>query len=179
MRNAAGTLLILPLLLITGCAMMPKIVKVDGKIYGVKDWDAGKFYYVSYVYKGGSFKGAEKIFKAVADAAKSRGLNEPVIGRYPGPSDWEFGFIASKPYEESKIGDYPVSVMDIPKGTYGYLLVQGYPENIFFYWDTLKKAVRKDGYKVAGPIFEIYTDLLDDSIPKKKQKGEIRVRVEK
>jgi ABC-type tungstate transport system permease subunit len=87
---------------------------------------------------------------------------------------WQLGLVTRAPLEQVEIAGYPVQSVTIEAGKYGSMKTIGHPEMIFVHWEKLRKILLKDGYTVDYPIYEYFTDLFDESIPKKEQRGEIR-----
>lgn len=157
----------------------PTLIKQQDKNYKIINWEGGNFYYVTYIWKGGKFEDAIEIIKEFVAIANNRNLNEIAIGRFPTGKEWQLGIITKEHFNISEIKGYKINSISIPAGEYASMLGKGYPENIFIFWNKLKKWLEKDKYNIESPVFEIYKNAFDESIDIKNRIGEIRYKVNK
>jgi|GEM_PF-3501698 len=162
--------------MIVGCNKPVLVMQGDMK-YKTVEWDGGLFVYVTYYWKGGKFEDAVHLEKQFVTWAQEKGISRQAIGRFPTSREWQLGFIADTLPDTTVFQGYKIETMQIPSGTYASMLGKGHPENMFFYWKKFKKWLIQDRYKIESPVFEMYNDLLNDSIPELKQVGEIRYNV--
>lgn len=164
------------------CRAKPEIVPVDGDVYKIMDWSGGKFYYITYHWKGGDFEAAEKIVNDFMEFIAHKEINAIAIGRFPTGRIWQLGIVVMDAVEDQiavieKETGYNLVTMDIRKGKYASLILKGNPENAFFYWKKFSQWLEKDNYLVKSPVFEIYRTPFDGTIIPEEQMGEIRYRV--
>jgi len=167
---------LLIIVLISYCNKPVHVVQ-NGEKYKVINWDGGLFVYVTYHWKGGRFDDAVQLEKDFVKWADSAGIVIQSIGRFPTSKKWQLGFISKNQPEINEFKGYTVDTMQIPSGTYASLYGKGHPENMFWYWKKFRKWLIRDGRAVDSPVFEIYNDLFNDSIPEKERIGEIRYRL--
>ena len=170
------SLIALIISLIGGCNKPALVMQGDMK-YKIAEWDGGLFVYVTYHWKGGKFGDAVQLEKDFVTWAKTNGNVKQAIGRFPTSREWQLGFISDTTPDTLSFKGYKIETMQIPSGTYAIMLGKGHPENMFFYWKKLKKWLIHDGYKIESPVFEIYNDLLNDTIPELERVVEILCKV--
>lgn len=164
-------------LLFISCKV-PSVVSQNGGKYSIIQWEGGTFVYLTYLWKGGKFDDAVKLERDFVTWAHKGGIEGMPIGRFPAAKQWQLGLITQKVPAQSDFNGYLISSLNIPAGTYAHLIGKGYAENMFFYWKKFKKLLIRDRYSVDGPVIEVYTDIITDSLPKPEQRGEIRYKVE-
>lgn len=170
-------ILILMISIILSCKF-PKLIKQDNKNYKIINWNGGNFYYITYIWNGKEFTDAIEIIKDFANIAKNRNKNEISLGRFPTGKEWQLGILTNGIFEINEIRGYKINSMNIPSGNYASMLGKGYPENIFIYWNKLKKWLEKNNYTVHDPVYEIYENAFDENIDIKERIGEIRYKIE-
>ena len=159
---------------------VPKVVKQDGRNYRIIDWDGGNFVFITYQWKGQGFQDAVEIYKKMDELKKSRNLDEQAFGRFSSGKVWQIGFLAKAPVDVDSINGYKLEEENFPSGKYASLILSGYPENTYMYWQTFKKWLERDGYKIESPVLEIYqNDTFNNNIPETKRNGELRYKVSK
>ncbi len=169
-------ILILLISIILSCKF-PKLVKQDNENYKFINWEGGNFYYVTYIWDGKEFLDAIDIIKEFVNITKNRNQDEIAIGRFPTGNEWQLGILTNGIFEIKEIRGYKIESMNIPTGIYASMLGRGYPENIFIYWNKLKKWLENDKYTVESPVFEIYKTAFDENIDVKERIGEIRYKI--
>jgi hypothetical protein len=162
--------------LLTSC--IPKLVQQDGKNYKIIDWDGGKFVHIIYIWKGGKFDDAVELIRKIGVITKTRGLEELSMGIFPPGKEWQIGFISKAPVDFDNIGGYKIQQSDIPDGKYASMRTKGFPENLFFYYEKLRKWLVIDGYKVESYATEIYNpDSFNTNMQSSVRNGELRYKV--
>jgi hypothetical protein len=156
---------------------VPTIVEQGDKNYSVMQWNGGNFYYITYHWKGGKFDDAVDLIRKWITVTKTRNLDEYAIGRFPTGKEWQLGIIASKDLDITEFEGYKIEKMKVPAGTYCSMKAKGYPENIFYYWESFKKQLIKEKYEVISPVYEIYKTSFDQSVPAADRIGEIRYQI--
>ena len=155
----------------------PVHILQEGEKYKLVDWEGGLFIYVTYHWKGGKFDDAVQLEKDFIKRSYDEGITMQAIGRFPTLKVWQLGFISKQKPDINEFKGYKVETMEIPLGIYASLLGKGHPENMFWYWKKFKKWLIRNGQTVDSPVFEIYNDLLVDSIPEEERIGEIRYKL--
>lgn len=157
----------------------PDIVMQNGNLYSVANWQGGEFVYVTYKWKGGSFNKAVELVKYFNQVVIDRNEGEEAIAILPTKTTWKIGFIAKSPFELSEIHGHTVLKENVPAGKYATMRLKGYPDFMFTHYKKFSKQLKKDGYKVVSPVFEIYTyDTFNNPlIPPENKIGEIRYRI--
>lgn len=157
----------------------PDIVKQNGSRYVVSTWYGGEFVYITYQWKKGGFERAIELAKYFNQLTIDRKEGEEVIAMFPTKTTCKIGFIAKAPFEFSEISGYAVARENIPAGQYATMKLKGYPKSMFTYHGKFKKILKKDGYNVLSPVFEIFTyDTFNNpSVPMENRIGEIRYRI--
>jgi hypothetical protein len=158
------------------CAV-PTVVRQNGREYDVVPWDGGTFVYVTYEWHGGRFDDAVELERDFVAWGTKQGLVRTAVGRFPTSRRWQLGFIASRVPAEATFAGHAIDTATIENGLYASLKAEGHPQNMFFHWKRLKKRLLKDGHRIDSPVFEIYHDLLLDSVDVKTATGEIRYRL--
>ena len=172
-------ILILLVFMIISCKY-PQLVKQDDKNYKIIEWQGGNFFYITYIWKGGKFEDAIDIIKEFVDITKKRNNNEISIGRFPTGKEWQLGILTKDAaFEMNEVKGYKINSMNIPSGQYASMIGKGYPENIFVFWNKLKKWLANDNYIVEGPVFEIYKSAFDEKKDINERVGEIRYKINK
>ena len=169
-------ILIVLSVLFTHCNKPAHILQ-EGEKYKLVDWEGGLFVYVTYQWKGGKFDDAVKLEKDFIEWSYDENIAIQAIGRFPKSKVWQLGFISKQEPNVNEFKGYKVETMEIPSGIYASLLGKGHPENMFWYWKKFKKMLTRNGKEVDSPVFEIYNDLLVDSIPEEERIGEIRYKL--
>jgi hypothetical protein len=157
---------------------VPSVVERDGREYRTEEWEGGTFAYRTYNWDGGGFDDAVELERDLVRWARERGISQLPVGRFPSSRRWQLGFVTSDTALPLEFRGRRLDTLTIPAGTYATLLGRGHPENMFFHWRRLERRVEKDGYRVVSPVFEVYTDLLADSVSERERVGEIRYRIE-
>jgi hypothetical protein len=171
------SLLLIAIILIS---CMPQVVKQSDKNYASINWEGGNFAYITYKWNGGKFDDALELIKKMDDLKKTRGLNELAIGRFPSGKEWQMGFIATAPLAIESINGVKIEQENIPAGLYAALKTKGYSDQLFIYWQTFKKWLIRDGFKIESPVYEIYKDgTFDPKIPEAERIGELRYKISK
>jgi hypothetical protein len=155
----------------------------DDKEYRHMHWNGGRFVFVTYIWKGGEFDDAVELERAFVKWGRSRNIAGMAAGRFPTSKIWQLGFIASAPLPDTlfdgfEFAGHKVDTVAVAPGIYASLKARGYPENMFFYWKKLKKWLERDGFEVQSPVYEIYEDLLDESLDDEDAIGEIRYKID-
>ena len=159
---------------------LPVPIIQDGKSYQVINWDGGEYSYIDFKFNLKNVNEAIDIGKQFWEMSKKRGFNEEVIGFLPGVN-WKIGILNKNIFDLDSINGYKIKKMVVIKGLYGSMKFKGHPENMFNYYNSFKKQLLKDGYKVKSDVIEywIYDTFNNETIPIEERIGEIRYLIEK
>ena len=171
------SIIIISVLLGFVACSVPVIIENKGKNYETIKWEGGNFFFITYHWKGGKFDDAVDLIKKWIDLTKSRNLGEYSIGRFPANNEWQLGIISAKGLEISEFEGFKIEKITVSSGDYASLKAKGYPENIFYHWESFKKLLLKDRYEVLSPVFEIYKTAFDMKIPITERIGELRYQI--
>ena len=159
--------------LLVACAR-PTVVPQNGKQYALEHRPKELFVYVEYHWHGGKFDDATKLEDAFVKWADKENIFVYAMGRYPTSKLWQLGFVASRKPDATEFQGHKISAMTLPEGEWAVLRTVDNTDHLFWYWKKFANWLRKDGYPVDKPVFEIYPTILDTPLKNSASRGDIR-----
>jgi hypothetical protein len=159
--------------LAVGCAR-PAIVSKGEKRYAVAERGEELFVYVDYLWHGGKFDDAKELERGFAAWGVEQGIFVTAMGRFPTPREWQLGFVATGAPSDQDYMLREIKSERLPAGRWATVETRGNVDYLFRYWRKLKRWLERDGLVTAGPIVEVYPDLLAKDVAPDAVRGELR-----